>query len=205
MSDGPCWETKYYIADLESFPFMSPIRVCTSVFKFTWSQTPGRSGLYWWGFLQTGKIRTRQQWMEDANKKCGNILLRYLFHRERVQTRSSRACLLGGWNSEPCLNRTPRRSTTGWVCLQDIWTLCQTQYVINRTRQFTVRDLSCDLYRAASSVDSITDYNEFSPRRSREVDGVHLTFLFKATFLFNYFFIYFSVLQAECSLTEVLK
>ncbi len=35
MSDGPCWETKYYIADLESFPFMSPIRVCTSVFKFT--------------------------------------------------------------------------------------------------------------------------------------------------------------------------
>ncbi len=38
------------------------------------------------------------------------------------------------------------------------------------------------LYRAASSVDSITDYNEFSPRRSREV---YLTFLFKATFPFN--------------------
>ncbi len=70
-----------------------------------------------------------------------------------------------------------------------------------------MKDLSCDLYRAASSVDSITDYNEFSPRRSREVDKVHLTFLFKATFLFNYYFfdIYFSVLQAECSLTEVLK
>ncbi len=44
-------------------------------------------------------------------------------------------------NSEPCLNRTPRRNATGWVCLQDIWTLCE--YVINRTRQFTVRDLSC--------------------------------------------------------------
>ncbi len=60
------------------------------------------------------------------------------------------------------------------------------------------------LYHAASSVDSITDYNGFSPRRSREV---YLTFLFKATFLFNYYFfdIYFSVLQAECSLTEVLK
>ncbi len=41
------------------------------------------------------------------------------------------------------------------------------------------------LYRAASSVDSITDYNGFSPRRSREVDRVYLTFLFKATFLFN--------------------
>ncbi len=69
-----------------------------------------------------------------------------------------------------------------------------------------MRDLSFDLYRATSSVDSITDY-EFSPRRSREVDKVHLTFLFKATFLFNYYFfdIYFSVLQAECSLTEVLK
>ncbi len=49
---------------------------------------------------------------------------------------------LAWWqNSEPCLNRTPRRNTTGWVCLQDIWTLCQ--HVINRTRQFTVRDLSC--------------------------------------------------------------
>ncbi len=58
------------------------------------------------------------------------------------------------------------------------------------------------LYRTASSVDSITDYNEFSPCRSREVDGVYLTFLFKATFLFNYYFfdIYFSG-----SLTEVLK
>ncbi len=63
------------------------------------------------------------------------------------------------------------------------------------------------LYRAASSVDSITDYNEFSPRRSREVDGVYLTFLFKATFLFNciIYLMYISVLQAECSLTEVLK
>ncbi len=37
-------------------------------------------------------------------------------------------------------------------------------------------------YRAASSVDNITDYNGFSPRRSREVDRVYLTFLFKATF-----------------------
>ncbi len=38
---------------LESFPFMSPICVCTSVFKFTWPQTPGWSGLCWWGFLQS--------------------------------------------------------------------------------------------------------------------------------------------------------
>ncbi len=40
------------------------------------------------------------------------------------------------------------------------------------------------LYRA-SGVDSITDYNGFSPRHSCEVDPVYLTFLFKATFLFN--------------------
>ncbi len=37
----------------------------------------------------------------------------------------------------------------------------------------------------AASVDNITDYTEFLPRRSREVDRVYLTFLFKATFLFN--------------------
>ncbi len=41
--------------------------------------------------------------------------------------------------------------------LKIIWNLCQ--YLLNRTRQqFTLWDLSCS---AASSVDSITDYNEF--------------------------------------------
>ncbi len=48
-----------------------------------------------------------------------------------------------------------------------------------------MRDLSCRMHRAASSVDSITDYNGFSLHRSREVDRVYLTFLFKATFLLN--------------------
>ncbi len=60
-------------------------------------------------------------------------------------------------------------------------------------------------YHATSnvSVDNISDCNGFLSRRSCEVDRVYLTFLFKATFLFNYYFfdIYFSVLQAECSLT----
>ncbi len=61
-------------------------------------------------------------------------------------------------------------------------------------------------YCATSTVDSITDYNGFSPRCSREVDR-YLTFLFKAMILFNYylFYIYFRVLQAECPLTKVLK
>ncbi len=40
-------------------------------------------------------------------------------------------------------------------------------------------------YRPASSVDRISDYNGFSPCRSREVDRVYSTLLFKATFLFN--------------------
>ncbi len=59
------------------------------------------------------------------------------------------------------------------------------------------------LYRA-SGVDSFTDYNGFSQHRSHEVDRVYLSFLFKATFLFNYYLfdIYFSVLQAVCSLTR---
>ncbi len=48
-----------------------------------------------------------------------------------------------------------------------------------------MRDLSCRMHRAASNVDSITDYNGFSLHRSREVDRVYLTFLFKATFLLN--------------------
>ncbi len=34
------------------------------------------------------------------------------------------------------------------------------------------------LYRAASNVDSITDYNGFSPRHSHEVDGcIYLSYL----------------------------
>ncbi len=57
---------------------------------------------------------------------------------QRARADEEFTCPLAWW---PCLNRMPRHNTTGWVCLQDIWTLCQ--YVINRTRQFTVRDLSC--------------------------------------------------------------
>ncbi len=71
-------------------------------------------------------------------------------------------------NREPCLNQTPHRKTTGLVCLQDIWTLYQ--YVINWIGQFTVRDLS--YWYRASFVDSITDYDGFSPRRSCDVDRV---------------------------------
>ncbi len=46
----------------------------------------------------------------------------------------------------------------------------------------------------ASGVDRITDYNGFSPRRSREGrqgHKVYLTFLFKATFLFNCIYLIF--------------
>ncbi len=98
---------------------------------------------------------------------------RFLFHRQRVQTRSSRACLLG----RRTVNRvqTGRRVATQQVeSVYGTFELCQ--YIINRTRQFTGRD--------ASNVDRITDYNGFSPRRSREVASVYLTSLFLVT-LFN--------------------
>ncbi len=52
-----------------------------------------------------------------------------------------------------------------------------------------------------TSVDSINDYNGFSPRRLCEVDRVYLTFLFKVNFLLNCS-IYFSVLQAACVFTD---
>ncbi len=94
--------------------------------------------------------------MEDVNKKCGNI---HCYSYSTESACSSRgvntpACLVQ--NSEPRLNRTPRHITTGWVCPQDILTLCQC--VINRTRQFTVRDLSCCI----AHIDSINDCNGFS-------------------------------------------
>ncbi len=46
-------------------------------------------------------------------------------------------------------------------------------------------------YHAASNIsgDSISDYNGFLPHLSCEVDRVHLTFLFKATFLIKLLFI----------------
>ncbi len=133
IRDGPCWETKYYIADLESFPFMSPIRVFTSVFKFMWSQTPG------WA---VGEAFSKLAKYERDSGKL-KMLTRNVATYAAIPI-PQRACAADEeltQNSEPCLNRTPRRNTTGWVCLQDIWTLCQ--YVINRTKQFTVRDLSC--------------------------------------------------------------
>ncbi len=58
MSDGPCWKIKYYIADLESFPFMSSIRLCTSL------QVHVRLSPNWPNTNETA---------ENANKKCGNI------------------------------------------------------------------------------------------------------------------------------------
>ncbi len=54
-------------------------------------------------------------------------------------------------------------------------------------------------YSATSTVDSITDYNGFSPRCSREVD-MYLTFLFKANFLFNCI-IYFIFILEFCRLS----
>ncbi len=81
MSDGNCWETKYYIADLESSPFMSPIRVCTSVFKFTWSQTPGWSGV-WWGFLQIGQIRIDRGKWKMLTRNVWQHTLRFQFQAQ---------------------------------------------------------------------------------------------------------------------------
>ncbi len=54
-------------------------------------------------------------------------------------------------------------------------------------------------YRAASTVDSINDYNWFSPRYSREVD-MYLMFLFKSNFLFNCI-IYFIFILEFCRLS----
>ncbi len=74
--------------------------------------------------------------LEDINKKCGNIRRKSYLARaaDEELTRP-----LARWrNSEPCLNQTPRRNTTDWICIQKKFKLCQ--YVINRMRQFTVRD-----------------------------------------------------------------
>ncbi len=62
----------------------------TSIIQSIRSQTPGWSGVYWWGFLQT-----RPRWMEDANKRCGNI------RRDSSSTES--ACSRRGVNAPACL------------------------------------------------------------------------------------------------------
>ncbi len=81
-----------------------------------------------------------------------NVALRHILNfTETACSRRGVNAPAAWWrNSEPCLNRTPNRNTTGWVCLQDIWTLWQ--YIINRTRQFTLRDLSYRLVMGSRSV-----------------------------------------------------
>ncbi len=87
--------------------FMSPIRVCTSVFKFTWSQTPR--------LVRFVLVRLSPNWPNTnktaVNGRCQQEMWqhtpRFLFHRERVQTRSFTRLLAWWRNSEPCLNRTP--------------------------------------------------------------------------------------------------
>ncbi len=86
MSDGPCWETKYYIADLESFPYMSPICICTSVFR---------------------------KWT-DFSKKCRNIYARILIPQRARAADEELTRPLAWWrNSEPCINWMPRHNKTG--------------------------------------------------------------------------------------------
>ncbi len=113
-----------------------------------------------------------------------------------VNHAADRARLLDGRtdSSETCLHLTPRRNnrlslSTGhlnFVSVRHKWD--ETVYC----EGFVVS------YHAAFNVGSITDYNGFSQRRSREVDRVYLTFLFKVT-LFN-FLIYLIFILVLCSL-----
>ncbi len=68
----------------------------------------------WWGFLQTDQIRTRNMATYGAIP---------IPQRARAADEELTRPLARWRNSEPCLNRTPRRNTTCWVCLQDIWTV----------------------------------------------------------------------------------
>ncbi len=137
MSDGPCRETKYYFADLESFPFMSPIRVCLQVHVIANARLVR---FVCEAFSKLAKYkRDSGKWKMPTRNVATYAAIPI---PQRARADEELMLPLAWWrNSEPCLNRTPRHNTTGWVCLQDIWTLYQ--YVINRTRQFTVRDLSC--------------------------------------------------------------
>ncbi len=84
ISDGPCWETKYYIGDLESFPFMSPIRVlykCLQVHLIANAQ-----------LVRFVLVRLSPNWPNTnktaVNGRCQQEMWqhtpRFLFHRERV-------------------------------------------------------------------------------------------------------------------------
>ncbi len=53
--------------------------VFLQVFKFMWSQTPGLSGVYWLNETAVNGRCQQEMWQHTP---------RFLFHRERVQTRS---------------------------------------------------------------------------------------------------------------------
>ncbi len=87
-------------------------------------------------------VRLSPNWPNTNETEVHGRCWRCNIRRDSYSTES--ACRRGV-NAPACLVAEQWRVSktvlnTGWVCLQVIWTLCQ--YVINRTRQFTLRDLS---------------------------------------------------------------
>ncbi len=72
-----------------NYIYMSPIRVCTSVFKFTWLQTPDDQVYIGEAFSKLAKYeRDRGKW-KMLTRNVATYTPRFLYHRERVQqTRS---------------------------------------------------------------------------------------------------------------------
>ncbi len=101
--------------------------------------------------------------MEDANKKCGNI------RRDSYSTESAcrrgvnaPACLVAEqwtvYKPDAASQHNRLSPSTGHL---NFVSVCHKEDEAVYCEGFVM------LYRAASSVDSITDYNEFSPSRSR--------------------------------------
>ncbi len=115
MSNGPCLETKY-ITDLESFPFMSPICVCTSVLSLRDRKHPA-------GQVCIREALSKLAKYERDSGKWKMLQINVATYTaipipQRARADEELMHPLAWWrNSEPCLNRTPCRNTTGSVCL----------------------------------------------------------------------------------------
>ncbi len=142
------WPSRLYLvgkpnttsADLESFPFMLPSAFVEVSSSSRDRKRPAGQVCVGEAFSKLAKYERDNGKWKMLTRNVATYAANPIPQRARADEEFTRP--LAWWrNSEPCLNRTPRRNTTGWVCLQDIWTLCQ--HVINRTRQFTVRDLPC--------------------------------------------------------------
>ncbi len=107
MSDGTCWETKYYIADLESFHSCHPSAFVQVSSSSRDRRRPAGQVCVGEAFSKLAKYKRDGGKWKMPTRNVATYATNPIPQRARADEELTLP--LAWWrNSEPCLNRTPR-------------------------------------------------------------------------------------------------